>query len=75
VLADGRRGVLRREVAAFLAAEGLPVIRAGRPGGSNPGLTVLAAAAVGTWVAARGGQPLDRWAVPRDRGPGPSGPP
>ncbi len=66
MLADGRRVVLRREVAAFLAAEGL--IRAGRAGGSNPGVIVLPAAAVEAWAAARGGRPLDRWVVPRDPG-------
>ncbi len=67
MLPDGRRGVLRREVAAFLAAEGLG--RAGRDGRRNPGRMALAAAEVEAWAAARGGRPLDRWAVPRDPGP------
>ena len=70
VLPDGRRGVLQREVAAFLAAEGL-VGLAGRAGrqNRNPGLIALSAAEVEAWAAARGGRPLDRWAVPRDQGP------
>ena len=67
MLKDGRRGVLRREVADFLAAGlGLPGPPPGRTGRSNPGRIELAAAEMAAWAGARGGRRLDRWDVPRD---------
>jgi hypothetical protein len=66
VLADGRRGVLRREVADFLNA-GLGL--AGRAAPLNPGRILLTAGKVAAWVAGRGGRPVDGWAVPRDQQP------
>ena len=61
MLKDGRRGVLRREAGAFLAGLGL----AGRAVRGNPGRLLLRADDLAKWARARGGRPLDAWAVPR----------